>query len=171
MKKKGALLWCAWENEKKERSLIHAVDFVNRIKCGIKKKALPIEENDFWEIYKELSALSPSDLETNGGQNIISPNDTSIKALRVVSEAINLAIPNSDIYEFLKILQDDIVNWRTIPTYDLKILSRQDPKDLDAIYEKMKYLRDLLQVSQKVRGRQRENCQKSEEIVIGVNLI
>ena len=171
LKKKGGLLWCVWENESEERSLIHAVDFVNRIECGIKKEALPIEENDFWEIYKELSALSPSDLETNGGQNIISPNDTSIKALRVVSEAINLAIPNSDIYEFLKILQDDIVNWRTIPTYDLKILSRLDPKDLDAIYEKMKYLRDLLQVSQKVRGRQRENCQKSEEIVIGVNLI
>ncbi len=171
LKKKGGLLWCAWENENEERSLIHAVDFVNRIECGIKKEALPIDENKFWKKYEELSALSPSDLEPNGVQNIIPPNDTSIKALRVVTEAINLAIPNSEIYDFLKILQDDIVNWRTIPKYDLKILSRQDPKDLDAIYEKMKYLRDLLQVSQKVRGRQRENCQKTEEIVIGVNLI
>ena len=110
-------------------------------------------------------------MESKGSLNKVSPNDTSVGALKVVAEARNYAIPNSDIDEFLKLLQDDIVNWRTIPKYDLKIISRQVPKDIDALYEKLKYLKELLQVTKKVRGQQRENSRKPDEIVIGVNLI
>ena len=171
MKKKNGILWCVWENANGERALIHAVDFAHRIECKINEKSLPIAENDFWKKYKELSTLSPKDLESKGSLNKVSPNDTSVGALKVVAEARNYAIPNSDIDEFLKLLQDDIVNWRTIPKYDLKIISRQVPKDIDALYEKLKYLKELLQVTKKVRGQQRENSRKPDEIVIGVNLI
>lgn len=171
MKKKSGILWCVWENANGERALIHAVDFAHRIECKINEKSLPIAENDFWKKYKELSTLSPKDLESKGSLNKVSPNDTSVGALKVVAEARNYAIPNSDIDEFLKLLQDDIVNWRTIPKYDLKIISRQVPKDIDALYEKLKYLKELLQVTKKVRGQQRENSRKPDEIVIGVNLI
>lgn len=166
LKKKGALLWCVFQNENGERKLIHAIDFADRIKCKVDAKTLEIKK-EFWDLYKTLSELDPKSIERENNTSL-SNNDVYAKSLRVVVEAMGIAIPNSEIYKFLELLADDIQNWRTIPKYDLRILSKLPGNDPDAIYNKMLYLRDLLQATKASRGKQRDAAKQDDEVVIGV---
>jgi len=169
LKKKEDLLWCVFQNESGERALIHAIDFADRMKCHVNEKGLPLSK-DFWEKYKTLSELDPKSIERNNG-SYIPKNDLYAKANRVVAEALDKALPDSDIYDFLMLLQDDLQNWRTIPKYDLKILSKLPGYDPDCIYNRMKYLRELLKTTKESRRNQRENSRKTDEIVIGVEKV
>lgn len=89
-------------------------------------------------------------------------------ALFFNAEALNVAIPGSDIYAFLRIIQDDLQNWRTIPKYDLKILGKIPGNDPDAIYNKMLYLKEFLRALGDKRKDQRKASQENDEVVIGV---
>lgn len=169
LKKKEDLLWCVFQNESGERALIHAIDFADRMRCSINEKALSISK-DFWEKYKVLSEIDPKAIEHESG-NYIPKNDLYAKANRVVAEALSVSIPKSEIYDFLMLLQDDLQNWRTIPKYDLKILSKLPGNDPDYLFYKMAYLRELLEISKESRRGQRETARKQDEIVIGVEKI
>lgn len=168
LKKKGALLWSVFQNEAGERKLIHAIDLADRLKCNINEKALPIEA-DFWNDYKELSELDPKTIERG---SIATPkNDIFAKANKVIAEALNLATPGTDIYEFLDIIRDDLQNWRTIPRYDLKIIAKCEGRDLDSLYEKLGYLREMLRKTSHIRKAQRDEAQKDDEVIIGIQKV
>lgn len=169
LKKKEDLLWCVFQNEQEERALVHAIDFADRMKCSVDEKGLPLHK-EFWEKYKLLSELDPKSIERRNG-SYAPKNDLYAKANRVVIEALGMAISGSDIYDFLMLLQDDLQNWRTIPKYDLKILSKLPGNDPDCIYNRMKYLQDLLRTTKESRRNQRENSRKTDEIVVGVEKI
>ena len=169
LKKKGSLLWSVFQNEAGERKLIHAIDLAMRLKCKVNEEALPINQ-DFWDAYKELSELAPKSIE-QGNTSTMPKNDAYAKAKKVIVEALSVAIPGSDIYEFLQIIQDDLDNWRTIPRYDLKIIANCEGRDLDGLYERLGYLREMLQKSKDNRRAQREESKKEDEVVIGVQKV
>lgn len=166
LRKKGSLLWCVFQNDNGERKLIHAVDFALRLKCKIDTAGLPIDA-DFWKVYKEISELDPKSIERDSSHGM-PKNDVYTKANKVVTEALNIAIPGSDIYDILRFIQDDLQNWRTIPKYDLKILARIPGNDLDAIYNKMRYLKEYLRSTGEKRKDQRKASKLDDEVVIGV---
>ena len=169
LKKKEDLLWCVFQNEQGERALIHAIDFADRMKCSVNEKSLSLSK-EFWEKYKILSELDPKSVE-HDGRSYAPKNDLYAKANRVVVEALGMAIPGSDIYDFLMLLQDDLQNWRTIPKYDLKILSKLPGNDPECIFNRMQYLRDLLRTTKESRRNQRERSRQADEIVIGIEKI
>ncbi len=169
LKKKGSLLWSVFQDEAGERKLIHAIDLAMRLKCKVNEEALPINQ-DFWDAYKELSELDPKSIE-QGNTSTMPKNDAYAKAKKVIVEALSVASPGSDIYEFLQIIQDDLDNWRTIPRYDLKIIANCEGRDLDGLYERLGYLREMLQKSKNNRRAQREEAKKEDEVVIGVQKI
>ena len=169
LKKKEDLLWCVFQNELGERALIHAIDFADRMRCTVNEKGLPLQK-DFWEKYKDLSELDPKSIEREGG-SYVPKNDLYAKANRVVAEALSQLNPENGAYDFLMLLQDDLQNWRTIPKYDLKILSKLPGHDPDCIFGKMAYLRELLQTSKETRRGQRETARRGDEIVIGVEKV
>ena len=166
LKKKGALLWCVFQNENGEKALIHAIDFANRLKCKVDAKGLEIKK-EFWDVYKTLSDLDPKGIERDSMING-SNNDVYSKAMRVVAEALSKASPKSETYDFLFLIQDDLLNWRTIPKYDLKILSKLPGYDSDMVARKMYYLKELLLTTKEKRGKQREAAKQDDEIVVGV---
>ena len=139
-----------------------------RLKCKVNEKAL-LFNKDFWDTYKELSELDPKSIEQ--GNTSMPKNDAYAKAKKVIVEALSVASPGSDIYEFLQIIQDDLDNWRTIPRYDLKIIANCEGRDLDGLYERLGYLREMLQKSKNNRRAQREESKKEDEVVIGVQKI
>lgn len=169
LKKKGSLLWSVFQNEAGERKLIHAIDLAMRLKCKVNEEALPINK-EFWGTYKELSELDPKSIE-QGNASTMPKNDAYAKAKKVVVEALSLATPGSEIYEFLQIIQDDLDNWRTIPRYDLKIIANCEGNDPSLLYEKLGYLREMLQKSKDNRRAQREESKKEDEVVIGVQKV
>lgn len=169
LKKKGSLLWSVFQNEAGERKLIHAIDLAMRLKCKVNEEALPINK-EFWDTYKELSELDPKSIE-QGNTYTMPKNDAYTKAKKVIVEALSVATPGSDIYEFLQIIQDDLDNWRTIPRYDLKIIANCDGKDLDSLYENLGYLREMLERSKDNRRAQREEAKKEDEVIIGVQKV
>lgn len=169
LKKKGSLLWSVFQDEAGERKLIHAIDLAMRLKCKVNEEALPINQ-DFWDAYKELSELDPKSIE-QGNTSTMPKNDAYAKAKKVIVEALSVASPGSDIYEFLQIIQDDLDNWRTIPRYDLKIIANCEGRDLDGLYERLGYLREMLQKSKNNRRAQREESKKEDEVVIGVRKV
>ncbi|PBC74816.1 helicase-related protein [Fibrobacter intestinalis] len=166
LKKKGPLLWCVFQNSNGERKLIHAVDFALRLKCKREEAGLPMD-GDFWKLYKEIAELDPMCIERDSAHGM-PKNDVYTKANKVIAEALNVAIPDSDIYAFLRIIQDDLQNWRTIPKYDLKILGKIPGNDPDAIYNKMLYLKEFLRALGDKRKDQRKASQENDEVVIGV---
>lgn len=169
LKKKGSLLWSVFQDEAGERKLIHAIDLAMRLKCNVNEEALPINK-EFWDTYKDLSELDPKSIE-QGNTSTMPKNDAYAKAKKVIVEALSVASPGSDIYEFLQIIQDDLDNWRTIPRYDLKIIANREGSDLDGLYERLGYLREMLQKSKDNRRAQREEAKKEDEVVIGVQKI
>ena len=68
----------------------------------------------------------------------------------------------------LDAIRDDLQNWRTIPRYDLKIIAKCEGRDLDSLYEKLGYLREMLRKASLIRKTQREETKKDDEIVIGI---
>lgn len=169
LKKKGSLLWTIFQNEAGERKLIHAIDLAMRLKCKVNEKAL-LFNKDFWDTYKELSELDPKSIEQKN-TSTMPKNDAYAKAKKVIVEALSVASPGSDIYEFLQIIQDDLDNWRTIPRYDLKIIANCEGRDLDGLYERLGYLREMLQKSKDNRRAQREEAKKEDEVVIGIQKV